>query len=103
MKRLNRSFLVVCVGMAACCVANAQTKKIEGTAAIAAGSINPPNPVEGCNRAKRDAEDKAVKAGTKGLVSWDRLSVDSDCSLSTPGGTGIGYFYIFTAKGNFKT
>lgn len=103
MVSLRRSFLVVLVGMTACLVAHAQTKKVEGTAAIAAGSINPPNPVEGCNRAKRDAEHKAVKAGTKGLVSWDRLSVDSDCSLSTPGGTGIGYFYIFTAKGNFKT
>ncbi len=76
--------------------------KFEGTAAIAAGAINPPNPVEGCNKAKLDAEDKAAKAGAKGLESWDKLSVDSDCKLTAPGGTGVGYFYIFTARGNFR-
>lgn len=82
-------------------MASADTVKFEGVAAIAAGAINPPNPVEGCNRAKQNAEQKAVNAGTKGLASWDRLSVDSDCSLSTEGATGKGYFYIFKASGNF--
>lgn len=82
-------------------MASADTVQIEGVAAIAAGSINPPNPVEGCNKAKQDAEQKALKAGTKGLKSWEKLSVDSDCKLSTEGATGVGYFYIFKALGNF--
>ena len=82
-------------------MASADTLKFEGVAAIAAGALNPPNPVEGCNRAKQDAEQKAVNAGTKGLASWDRLSVDSDCSLSQQGATGVGFFYIFKARGNF--
>lgn len=82
-------------------VAQAETTKIDGIATIAAGSINPPDPVEGCNKAKRNAEEKAVQVGTKGLVSWDKLSIDSDCSLSTSGARGVGYFYIFTARGNF--
>lgn len=101
MQSLNVSLVLGSFALSACLVAHAETTKIEGTAAIAAGSINPPNPVEGCNKAKRDAEEKAVKAGTKGLESWDKLSVDSDCTLSTPGGRGVGYFYIFTARGNF--
>jgi hypothetical protein len=83
-------------------MANAETVKFEGVAAIAGSSINPPDPVDGCNRAKRDAEAKAAKAGTKSLVSWDRLSNDSDCSLTTSGGRTTGYFFIFTARGNFQ-
>ncbi len=39
-------------------MASADTLKFEGVAAIAAGALNPPNPVEGCNRAKQDAEQK---------------------------------------------
>lgn len=98
----RRSIILLAVAVAMSSEAVAQTTKFEGTAAIAAGSINPPDPVEGCNKAKRDAEEKAVKAGAKGLESWDRLSVDSDCSLATPGARGVGYFFIFTARGNFK-
>jgi hypothetical protein len=82
-------------------MASADTVKFEGVAAIAAGSLNPPNPVEGCNRAKQDAEQKAVNAETKGLASWDRLSVDSDCSLSSQGAAATGFFFIFKASGNF--
>ncbi|QBF26240.1 hypothetical protein EXN22_11255 [Pseudomonas tructae] len=98
---LRNAWFVLAVTVGTIPMASADTVKFEGVAAIAAGAINPPNPVEGCNRAKRDAEQKAVKAGTKGLESWDRLSVDSDCSLSTEGATGVGYFYIFKASGNF--
>jgi len=80
----------------------ASTRAFEGTAVIAAGSINPPDPVEGCNRAKRDAEAKAAAAGTKRWISWDHLSVDSDCSLTPQGARGAGYYYIFTARGQFE-
>lgn len=100
---LRKTLFSLAFSAAAISMASAQTSKFEGVAVVAAGSLNPPNPVESCNRAKRDAEEKAVKAGTKGLVSWDRLSNDSDCSLSTQGATGTGYFYIFTARGNFET
>ena len=102
MQSLKVSLVFCLLAVPTCLVAQAETTKIDGTAAIAAGSINPPDPVEGCNKAKRAAEDKAVKAGTKGLVSWDKLSVDSDCTLTTPGARGVGYFYIFTARGNFR-
>ncbi|MEN9865620.1 MAG: hypothetical protein RL748_1210 [Pseudomonadota bacterium] len=79
----KKSLVAILFALVNCPVANAQTSKFEGVAAIAAGSINPPDPVKGCNRAKRDAEAKAANAGNKGLVSWDRLSKDSDCSLTT--------------------
>lgn len=82
--------------------AQAQTYRATGTSAIAAGSINPPNPIDGCNRAKQDATNKAASAGFKGNVAWDRLSIDSDCKLQTPGVRGTGYFYIFTAIGTFQ-
>lgn len=82
-------------------LAQTQTYRAEGTAAIAAGSINPPNPVDGCNRAKQDATNKATSAGFHGRVAWDRLSNDSDCKLQTSGARGTGYFYIFTASGVF--
>ncbi len=79
----------------------AANSTFEGRAVIAAGSLNPPSPIEGCNRAKRDAEQKASGAGTKRLVSWVRLSRDSDCSLSTTRAGSLGYYYIFTARGTF--
>lgn len=101
MKSLKFALVLGLISLSLPLAAQAETTKIDGIAAIAAGAINPPDPVEGCSKAKRDAEDKAVKAGTKGLVSWDKLSVDSDCKLTTPGATGVGYFYIFTARGNF--
>lgn len=97
----NSRVALFVVASAFSALACAETAKFEGVAAIAAGSLNPPSPVDGCNRAKRNAEEKAVNAGTKGLASWDRLSNDSDCSLSTQGAAGRGYFYIFTARGNF--
>ena len=101
LQRVSVSIAVFAASACTCFVAHAQTKQFDGTAAIAAGSINPPDPVEGCNKAKRDAEDKASKAGTKGFVSWEKLSVDSDCKLTTPGARGVGYFFIFSARGNF--
>ena len=82
--------------------AQPQTYRATGTAAIAAGSINPPDPAAGCNQAKEDAKEKAAKAGFKGAVVWERLSNDSDCKLQTPGARGVGYFYIFTAIGAFS-
>lgn len=78
------------------------TYKVDGVAAIAAGSINPPNPVDGCNRAKQDAVTKAANAGFHGSVTWEHLSTDSDCRLQTQGARGAGYFYIFTATGTFE-
>lgn len=98
----RKSLAVAVLVLTLCPVANAQTSKFEGVAAIAAPSINPPNPVEGCNRAKQDAEAKAVNGGTKGLVSWDRLSTDSDCSLTTSTAGSLGTYFIFTARGNFR-
>ena len=79
----------------------AETQSFEGVAALAAGSINPPNPVEGCNKAKQDAKEKAAKADYKSLVKWERLSNDSDCKLRTEGARGAGYIFIFAAKGTF--
>jgi len=99
MQRFQVALLLILSGLS---TAQAETVKFEGTAAIAAGAINPPDPVEGCNRAKRDAESKAANSGTVSFVSWERLSVDSDCSLTAPGARGVGYFFIFTARGNFK-
>jgi hypothetical protein len=82
-------------------LAQDQSYQVDGVAAIAAGSINPPDPVAGCNQAKQDAQNKATKAGYNGRVVWSHLSNDSDCKLSTPGARGVGYFYIFTATGTF--
>lgn len=80
----------------------AETQSFEGVAVIAGASINPPNPVQGCLRAKEDARKKAEAAGFKGTpLKWDRLSNDSDCSLRTEGGR-TGYFYIFIARGMFS-
>jgi hypothetical protein len=73
----------------------------DGVAVMAAGSLNPPDPVEGCNRAKQDARNKAAAAGFAGAATWKRLSNDSDCKLDTQGGTTTGYFYIFSASGTF--
>jgi hypothetical protein len=102
MKMLSMTVSGIVIAMSPMTVAQAQTYRATGTAAIAAGSINPPNPVDGCNRAKQDATNKAASAGFRGRAAWDRLSNDSDCSLQTPGGRGVGYFYIFTATGTFN-
>jgi hypothetical protein len=82
-------------------LAQTQTYPATGTAAIAASSVNPPDPIVGCNQAKQDATKRAAKAGFNGRVVWDRLSNDSDCKLQTSGARGTGYFYIFTASGKF--
>jgi len=100
---IHRKSLVIAIfALAVCPVANAQTSDFVGLAVIAASSINPPNPVEGCNRAKQNAEAQAVSLGTKGLVSWDRLSSDSDCSLRISTAGSAGTYYIFSARGNFR-
>lgn len=49
------------------------TIKVEATKTIGAGSLNPPNPGEACNEAKKNAIDKAASAGFKGKVVWDKL------------------------------
>lgn len=77
------------------------TRTFEGVEAVAAASINPPNPVTSCENAKQDARVKAQNAGYTRLVSWARQSNDSDCQLTTQGKPGVSYFFIFTAKGNF--
>ena len=82
-------------------LAQAATYQATGTAAIAGASINPPDPVDGCNRAKQDATKKAATAGYSGHVEWDHLSVDSDCKLKTSGAASTGFFFIFTASGKF--
>lgn len=63
--------------------------------------MNPPNPIEGCNKAKDDAYNKAAKSGFQGAASWERLSVDSDCKLTTQAAGKLGYYFIFTARGKF--
>ena len=80
----------------------AGTVVFEGNAVIAAGSLNPPDPIAACNQAKSNAVEKASAAGTLRLVSWDRLSNDSDCSLKTQRAGSLGYYYIFTARGQFE-
>src|SRR4051812_12770453 len=82
-------------------LAQTQTYKATGTAAIAAPSTNPPNPIDGCNRAKQDATNRAATAGFKGRVQWDHLSNDSDCRLQTSGARTTGFYFIFTATGTF--
>ena len=81
---------------------SAETRSVEGVAAIAGGSLNPPSPVDGCNKAKQDAVQKASIAGFKNLVKWDRLSTDSDCKLTTTSAGSAGFYYIFTVKGVFS-
>src|SRR5690349_8266912 len=80
-------------------LAQTQTYRATGTAVSTAGSINPPDPIDGCNRAKQDATKKAAAAGFNGRVVWDHLSNDSDCKLETSGARTTGSFYIFTASG----
>ena len=80
----------------------AQTQSFDGVAVVAAGSLNPPNPNDRCAQAKADAIKKAASAGFSRLVKWERLSNDSECSLSMQGAAGRGYFFIFTAKGTFS-
>jgi hypothetical protein len=103
MKVLSTILLGILIAMSPrALLAQAQTYQAIGTAAIASSSINPPNPIDGCNRAKQDATNKAASAGFKGRVSWDRLSNDSDCKLETQGARGAGSYYIFTATGTFN-
>lgn len=80
----------------------AQTQSFEGVAAIAGASINPPDPIDGCKRAKQDAVKKAEAAGFKGTVVWDHLSNDSDCKLTTQRAGSAGTYFIFTSKGTFS-
>jgi hypothetical protein len=102
MKILSMTVLGIVITMSPTTLfAQTQTYRATGTAAIAAGSVNPPNPIDGCNRAKQDATTKAATAGFIGRVVWDHLSNDSDCKLQTSGARGAGYFYIFTASGTF--
>ena len=81
----------------------AQALKIEITANFtkAASSINPPDPIESCDKAKKEATQIAANKGYKGKVEWKRLSVDSDCKLDTQGAGRLGFYYIFTATGVF--
>jgi hypothetical protein len=103
MKRAFTLVVSICFSTALAFPAAAQsTFSMEGRAVKAAGSLNPPNPVELCNAAKRDAEQKAAQAGSIGLVSWDRLSNDSDCRLETQQAGSAGYYFIFTARGVFR-
>lgn len=75
------------------------TFRAEGRYVKAAGSMNPPDPVDACNRAKKDATATAAAAGYTGRVEWDQLSTDSDCNLKTQSAGSAGTYYIFTAKG----
>ena len=59
------------------------TMKVEGIKTKSAGSLNPPNPTEACNEAKKNAIEKAASAGFKGKVVWDKLSGGDDCKLTT--------------------
>lgn len=79
----------------------AKTTKVEGRAVKAAGAINPPDPVAWCKRAKDAAWQNAINQGLGPVETWDHLSVDSDCKLTTSGAARMGYYYIFTARGNF--
>jgi len=94
---------LICLSVSVCpsLLAEATFFQVEGVGVIAAASINPPDPVEGCNKAKQNAKEKAASAGFKGRAEWDRLSRDSDCTLDTQGGgsPGMGYYFIFKARG----
>jgi hypothetical protein len=78
------------------------TLKVEANKTIAAGSINPPNPRDSCDLAKKAATEKAANMGFKGRVVWDKLSVDNDCKVSTTTAGHAGVFYTFTARGTFN-
>ena len=78
------------------------TMKVEGIKTKSAGSLNPPNPTEACNEAKKNAIEKAASAGFKGKVVWDKLSGGDDCKLTTTQAGHVGWFYTFTAKGTFS-
>jgi hypothetical protein len=93
--------IVTAVSPTALLAQTPQTYKAEGVKTVGAGAINPPDPVDTCNKAKQEATNKATSAGFKGKVVWDHLSVDSDCKLTTTHAGSIGWFYIFTAKGTF--
>lgn len=82
-------------------MARMEPLKLEGVAVFARGSINPPSPFEGCDKAKSIAKGKAIKAGYTGRTEWDHLSRDSDCMLKTTRAGTAGYLYTFTAKGTF--
>jgi hypothetical protein len=101
MKSLSMTLLIIIATPPIALLAQTQTYRATGTAAIAGGSIDAPNPIDGCNRAKQDATKKAASAGFSRRVAWDHLSNDSDCKLQTSGARGAGYFYIFTASGTF--
>ena len=83
-------------------LAQTPTQKFEATKTISGGALNPPNPREACIDAKKSVIEKAASAGYKGTVVWDKLTVDSDCKLSTTRVGHIGYYYTFTAKGTFS-
>jgi hypothetical protein len=78
------------------------TIKVEGIKTKAAGSLNPPNPTETCNEAKKNAIEKAASAGFRGKVVWDKLSGGDECKISTTQAGHVGWFYTFTAKGTFS-
>ena len=78
------------------------TIKVEGIKNKAAGSLNPPNPTEACNEAKKNAIEKAANAGFRGKVVWDKLSSGDDCKISTTKAGSLGYYYTFTVKGTFS-
>ena len=77
------------------------TLKVEATKTTSAGAINPPNPRDTCDLAKKAATEKAANMGFKGRVVWDHLSVDNDCKVSTTTAGHVGVFYTFTARGTF--
>jgi hypothetical protein len=79
----------------------AQTKSFSGVYRKIAGSINPPNPDESCDLAKKAATENAAKAGYSGSVTWDKLSTDKDCKLHTSSMGKAGIIYDFTATGTF--
>ncbi len=77
------------------------TIKVEGSKTKAAGSLNPPNPSEACDEAKKNAIEKAASVGFRGKVVWDHLSSGDDCKISTTQAGHAGWFYTFTVKGTF--
>jgi hypothetical protein len=79
-----------------------QTKSFSAGVAIFGASLNPPNPIEGCDKAKKAATENAAKAGFKGAVTWDHLSTDSDCKLTTHRAGNAGVSFVFTATGKFS-
>jgi hypothetical protein len=104
MKTLSITVIAILTAMAptALLAQTPPTIKVEATKTIGAGSLNPPNPTEGCNGAKKNAIDKAASAGFKGTVVWDKLAGSDDCKLSTSQVGHVGYYYTFTAKGTFS-